>query len=67
MPRQRVAATTVLSQARALSPVWFRHQGIARSLVADLCEQERRLSPALRELAASIDPEWYAPYHRSAN
>jgi hypothetical protein len=54
----------VLTQARAQSPVWFRHQGVARCLVADLVEQQRRLSPALRELAASVDPHWYAPYHR---
>jgi transcriptional regulator with XRE-family HTH domain len=58
------AATAVLTQARALSPVWFRHQGIARSLVNDLYEQEKRVSPALRDLGASVDPDWYAPYHR---
>jgi transcriptional regulator with XRE-family HTH domain len=62
--RHPAAATAVLAQARTLSPVWFRHQGIARSLVADLCEQQKRLSPALRELAASVDPHWYAPYYR---
>jgi transcriptional regulator with XRE-family HTH domain len=58
------AATAVLTEARALAPVWFRHQGIARSLVTDLCEQQKRLSPPLRELAASVDPDWYAAYHR---
>jgi transcriptional regulator with XRE-family HTH domain len=65
--RRPAAATAVLSQARDVSPVWFRHQGIARTLVNDLVEQHKRLSPALRELAASIDPDWYAPYHRSLN
>ena len=65
--RRPAAATAVLSQARDVSPVWFRHQGIARTLVADLVEQHKRLSPALRELAASIDPDWYAPYHRRLN
>jgi transcriptional regulator with XRE-family HTH domain len=65
--RDSRAATAVLAEARTLAPVWFRHQGIARSLVADLCEQQKRLSPALRELAASVDPRWYAPYHRRAN
>jgi transcriptional regulator with XRE-family HTH domain len=65
--RHAQAATTVLSQARALSPVWFRHQGIARVLVAELCQQQRRLSGPLQELAASVDPDWYAPYHRPAN
>jgi transcriptional regulator with XRE-family HTH domain len=65
--RHSHAATTVLSQARALSPVWFRHQGIARILVNDLCEQQQRLSRPLRDLAVSIDPAWYAPYHRPGN
>ena len=65
--RHPTAATAVLTQARALSPVWFRHQGIARSLVNDLYEQEKRVSPALRDLGASVDPAWYAPYHRREN
>jgi transcriptional regulator with XRE-family HTH domain len=63
--RQPAAATAVLTQARTLAPVWFRHQGVARCLVADLCEQQKRLSPPLRELANALDPHWYAPYHRS--
>lgn len=58
------AATAVLTQARALAPVWFRHQGIARALIAELHEQNKRISPALRDLGASLDPRWYAPYHR---
>jgi transcriptional regulator with XRE-family HTH domain len=62
--RHLKAATAVLAQARSLAPVWFRHQGIARTLVTDLCEQQKRLSPALRELSASVDLYWYAPYHR---
>lgn len=65
--RHAQAATAVLTQARALSPVWFRHQGIARVLVNDLVEQQKRLSAPLRELAASVDPDWYAPYHRPTN
>lgn len=65
--RHSHAATTVLAQARALAPVWFRHQGIARILVNDLCEQQKRMSRPLRDLAASIDPDWYAPYHRPGN
>ncbi len=48
------AAIAELTQARALSPVWFRHQGIARSLVRDLVEDAQRLSPALRELARGV-------------
>jgi hypothetical protein len=62
--RHLKAATAVLAQARSLAPVWFRHQGIARTLVTDLCEQQKRLSPALRELSASVDLYWHAPYHR---
>jgi hypothetical protein len=62
--RHPAAATAVLNQARTQAPVWFRHQGVARSLVNDLVEQQKRLSPALRELAASVDPHWYAPYFR---
>jgi transcriptional regulator with XRE-family HTH domain len=65
--RHAQAATVVLSQARAQAPVWFRHQGIARVLVNDLVEQQKRLSSPLRELAGSIDPDWYAPYHRPTN
>jgi transcriptional regulator with XRE-family HTH domain len=65
--RHTQAATTVLAQARAQAPVWFRHQGIARILVDDLVEQQKRLSSPLRELAAAIDPDWYAPYHRPTN
>ncbi len=64
--RHSHAETAVLTQARALAPVWFRHQGIARSLVTDLCEQQKRLSPTLRELATSLDPNWYARYQRPA-
>jgi transcriptional regulator with XRE-family HTH domain len=65
--RHTQAATAVLAQARAQAPVWFRHQGIARILVDDLVEQQKRLSSPLRELAAAIDPDWYAPYHRLTN
>ena len=47
--RHSQAATATLARARTMAPVWFRHQGIARSLVAELCEQQRRLTPQLRE------------------
>lgn len=65
--RHGQTATATLTRARTMAPVWFRHQGVARSLVLELCEQQRRLTPALRELATSIDPDWYAPYHRHEN
>jgi transcriptional regulator with XRE-family HTH domain len=50
-------AVGTLEQAKALSPVWFRHQGPARALVADLAERQRRLSPALRDLVQSLEPQ----------
>ena len=65
--RHGPAATTTLARARTMAPVWFRHQGVARSLVLELCEQQHRLTPQLRELATSIDAGSYAPYHRAGN
>lgn len=62
--RHPKAATATLTQARSVAPIWFRHQGIARSLVDDLFEMEHRISPELRALGASVDSNWYAPYHR---
>jgi transcriptional regulator with XRE-family HTH domain len=50
-------AVTTLEQAKGLAPVWFRHQGPARALVADLAERQRRLSPALRDLVQSLEPQ----------
>lgn len=47
-------AIGLLTQARTLAPVWFRHQGIARSLVRELVEHSQRMSPALRTLARSV-------------
>lgn len=61
------AATARLSEAKSIAPIWFRHQGIARSLVDDLFEQERRASPELRALGASVDSNWYTPYYRRQN
>jgi transcriptional regulator with XRE-family HTH domain len=51
---RRTAATTLL-EARDVSPVWFRHQGIARSITAELRERERRLSPETRTLVQALD------------
>lgn len=42
-----------LSEANGLSSEWFRHQGPARSLVSDLVQESKRLSPTLRRLARS--------------
>ncbi|MGH3380233.1 MAG: helix-turn-helix domain-containing protein [Actinoallomurus sp.] len=52
--RHRRAAIERLQEARDLSPVWFRHQGIARSLVRDIREEETRPSPAIRSLARTL-------------
>ena len=48
-------AVEALVEANSLSPEWFRHQGLARSLVRELVERQRRLTPALRQLAGSVD------------
>jgi transcriptional regulator with XRE-family HTH domain len=48
------AAVERLQEARAVSPVWFRHQGIARSLVRDIREEATRPSPAIRSLAETL-------------
>lgn len=60
------AAVAVLSQARQMAPVWFRHQGVARELVAELLERQQRLTRPLRELAAATDADGYARYYRPA-
>ncbi|MCW2900423.1 MAG: family transcriptional regulator [Streptosporangiaceae bacterium] len=52
--KHRRAAVERLQEARDVSPVWFRHQGIARSLVRDIREEETRPSPAIRSLAQTL-------------
>jgi transcriptional regulator with XRE-family HTH domain len=52
--KHRRAAVERLQEAREMSPVWFRHQGVARSLVRDIREEETRPSPAIRSLAKSL-------------
>lgn len=47
-------ATEALLEAHGVSAEWFRHQGLARSLVRDLVHQQRRLSGPLRELAVAV-------------
>ncbi|MFC4008062.1 helix-turn-helix domain-containing protein [Nonomuraea purpurea] len=44
-----------LEEARALSPVWFRHQLAAQSIVADIREQQTRPSATIRRLARAVD------------
>lgn len=53
--RYNRAAEHTLAEAHDLSPVWFRHQGPARSLVERLREQQTRLTPVLRRLTKSVD------------
>ncbi|MGH3189703.1 MAG: helix-turn-helix domain-containing protein [Streptosporangiaceae bacterium] len=47
-------AVAALSRAHAVSDVWFRHQVLARDLVREAMENERRVSPALRTLADAV-------------
>lgn len=50
----RTAATRTLLEARSVSPVWFRHQRVARSVTEEIREQERRLSPETRTLVKAL-------------
>ncbi|MDF5754247.1 helix-turn-helix domain-containing protein [Spongiactinospora sp. TRM90649] len=43
-----------LEEARALSPVWFRHQLTAQSIVADIRERQTRPTSAIRSLSRSL-------------
>lgn len=52
--RRRRDAVGTLVQARQMSPTWFRHQGLARSIVSDLIDAKQQLSPALRGLAREL-------------
>ncbi|MFD0851739.1 hypothetical protein ACFQ07_05885, partial [Actinomadura adrarensis] len=51
---RRTAATTLL-EARSVSPVWFRHQRVARQVTEDIREAETRLTPATRALVKALD------------
>lgn len=62
--RHPEAAITVLSQAHAMAPAWFRHQGVAKLLVGELLERQVRLSRPLRLLAAATEADGYAAYYR---
>lgn len=53
--RHRETAVERIEEARRQSPVWFRHQGVARSLVEEIREAETRPSPAVRTLAKALD------------
>lgn len=51
----RKTAIRALLEAREVSPVWFRHQRVAKDAVAEIREQETRLSPEVKSLARSLD------------
>jgi len=51
--RDMKGAEATLLRAEGMSSEWFRHQGPARSLVGELVQEARRLSPPLRRLAKS--------------
>jgi transcriptional regulator with XRE-family HTH domain len=55
--RRRRDAVGTLMQARQMSPTWFRHQGLARSIVSELIDAKQQLSPALRGLAQELRVE----------
>jgi transcriptional regulator with XRE-family HTH domain len=50
------AAEGVLREAKNVAPVWFRHQALARALVAELRQRRVRPSSALRDLVQALNP-----------
>jgi transcriptional regulator with XRE-family HTH domain len=52
--RQDEQAVDVLHEAAALAPVWFRHQGVARSLAGEIRRRHPRPSAALRGLVEAL-------------
>ncbi len=52
--RRNRDAAEALSEALGVSTEWFRSQADSRGLVRDLIERERRMTPALRQLALSV-------------
>jgi hypothetical protein len=53
--RRDADAVDTLVRAKTVAPVWFRHQAVARNLVAEVCERRARLTPSMRELVRSLD------------
>jgi hypothetical protein len=47
------ALNTILSMEQ-MAPDWIAYQSLPRQIVAELVEQERRVSPPLRELAIRL-------------
>jgi transcriptional regulator with XRE-family HTH domain len=64
--RHAGAAVAVLTQAHEMAPVWFRHQEVARLLIAELLEwqQRQRIYRQLSRLAAATGAGGYAAYYR---
>lgn len=49
-------AVEALAVAHAVSPEWFRHQGLARSLTRELADRRSRLGEPLATLVAAVGP-----------
>jgi transcriptional regulator with XRE-family HTH domain len=52
--RHRATAVQRLQEAQALSPVWFRHQRVALTLVDEIRAAETRMSPGVRSLVNAL-------------
>lgn len=52
--RHTQQAVDALTEARDVSAEWFRHQGMARSMVGEVVERQRRLTPRVRSLASAV-------------
>ncbi|RAY14622.1 transcriptional regulator [Actinomadura craniellae] len=53
--RHHRTAETTLLEAEAISTEWFRHQGPARAMIAELVRETTRLSAPLRRLARAVE------------
>jgi len=49
-------AAARLKEAKDQAPVWFRHQPVARDLLVNLAQRQARLTPVLRDLVNSLQP-----------
>lgn len=49
------SAITTLQHSRDVSEEWFRHQPPARAMIGDLVERRRHVTPALRDIARSLE------------
>lgn len=54
MPRREHDAVDALMEAQSVSAEWFRHQGLARGLVRELVDRQKRLAGPLKTLARTV-------------